>query len=750
MLQIELDTSVCSPQQMDATGNAFASTSAVAGGSSQSSAQIQQQQPPATTAAAQSGVIGDVLFDFPLSFTIHTELFLYRERFSTTGGRTTSGRRSPISRGTSPAVDAEAAANPPEAAQLNVTTSSLLLSTTVAVEGTTTTQSQPQLSAEDRLEDSVLIRFTRTPYEFRHLLDTLAFVFPSLLLPKWPTVVLDRFPGDVLPARQAMAAFLQLTLHSLAALDDVVTHECFLSFIDHAACPRGKYQQMKIKRHLLDEEHALGRVQQHDRALQPLTANVSKNLIAAATNTSVGHIPQAGGGGGVASEDVALIAQLHLDAAFLRNLMATLQAFQAECLTARMKLQKELSDRQQRRKSAAGGANTSSNGSSSSSSAASSGNNGLLSIFSSKLLSLADLSVVIAKAGGGRTLDELPPHAAAHLGDRICSSAAYGTAMTGTISYLGPKTAGKKSDRLVGISWDDPLPFANTGPSFQQSSYSSPSDVPSSPSSPGATLTSGHWSGAAGTNGKFACRRDQGSMQRWSQVFRDPCEDVTIAAILETCVAVDRCLNPPEVGPFGTALVARNGAWVVGALAAVSHFEASVTQWCSKIITSYRTFLIAQHWIGLQSVPSSLSATAASTNATAAAASSQFDVKSIQQHVKALGSALSVCMTDFRSAWACYGAARKSNHGLVAERYVALVALFDHVEPNRFSGSWLRSRASAGGGGAEQADDSTKVAPSLGCVGIPPPPSRRVGHYGKGTLDGVLMEVDAELGHLML
>jgi hypothetical protein len=741
MLQIELDTSVCSPQLMDATGNAFASSPAVSSAPGANTAQ-------SAATANNSAVVGDVLFDFPLSFTIHTELFLYRERFSVTGGRGTSGR-SPITRDRSPGAggggNVAPESNQPEEP-----------ATVAAPAAAAASLSEkPDAATKPMMADSVIIRFTRTPYEFRHLLDTLAFVFPSLLLPKWPAVVLDRFPGDVLPARQAMAAFLQLTLHSLAALDDIVSHECFLSFIDHSVCPRGKYQQMKVKRHLLDEEHALGRVQQHERALHPLTANVSKNIIAAAaaSASATTTAPPTG----ASSDESALVSRLHLDAAFLRNLMATLQAFQAECLSARLKLQKELSDRQHRRKSAAGGASTSSSGgNSSSSSGASPGSNGLLSMFSSKLLSLADLSVMVAKVGG-RSLDELPPHAVAHLGDRICSSAAYGTAMTGTVSYLGPKTAGKKTDRLIGISWDEPLPFANSAASsFQQFT----SDIPSSPTSPSAAVT-GHWSGAAGTNGKFACRRDQGSVQRWSQVYRDPCEDVTIAAILETCVAVDRCLNPPEVGPFGTALIARNGAWVVGALTAVCHFEASVSQWCSKIMASYRTFLIAQHWISLQLQTLSSSTAAANTTPP------QFDVKSIQQHVKALGAALSVGMTDFRSAWACYGAARKSNHGLVAERYVALVALFDHVEPNRFAGSWLRSRAFGG-----ESDDTLSITsaalraqnPPEGAVrlfpsggSIPcsaaitvPPPSRRIGHYGKGTLDGVLMEVDAELSHLLL
>lgn len=718
MLKIELDASVCSPQLMDATGNVFAHGNS--NGVSPAPSSLS-----AVAAGSTTAPIGDVLFDFPLSFTIHTELFLYRERFSSTGGERSSSR-SPMSpsRGRSPALDQSevvpsvSEAQLPEATQLaNAPTSSPL-------------HSDPIQPSQKVLEDSVLIRFTRTPYEFRHLLDTLTLVFPSLLLPKWPTVVLDRFPGDVLPARQAMAAFLQLTLHTLAALDDVITHDCFLGFIDHSVCPRGKYHQMKIKRPLLDEEHALGRVQLHDRALQPLTANVSKNVIAAATATAT----TAAASSTRVSEGSAVANRLQQDAAFLRNLMATLQAYQAECLTARLKLQKELSDRQQRRKSAAGGSSAVTGGNSN----AGGNSSGLLSsMFSSKLCTLADLSVAVAKSNSGRTLDELPLHAAAHLGDRICSSAAFGSAMTGTVSYLGPKTAGKRADRLVGVSWDDVLPFGSTSSNNEA--------APSSPSSPGSTLTGGHWSGAPTTNGKFACRRDQGSMQRWSQVYRDPCEDVTIAAILETCVAVDRCLNPPEVGPFGTALIARNGAWVVGAMIAVCNLEAAATQWCSKILTSYRTFLIAQHWVALQQPQQPHHASSSSSSG-----QHPFDEKSIQQHTKALGEALSSCMTDFRSAWACYKSARKSNHALVAERYSALIDLFDHVESNRFSGSWLRSRDL---GSDDHCDDGASIGNGRSTarrVDFIAPPSRRAGHYGKGTLDGVLMEVDAEFAHLSL
>lgn len=690
MLQIELDTSACPQHLMDAVGALFAAQSVSNGGGGGSGS------------ASGDGAAGNPLYDFPLTFTIRTNLILYRERFS--------GRRSPIADGKAVVLEVDAVG--------------------VLDENTQTSTSSPTRSSTPALsrEESVLIRFSRTPNEFKHLLETLALVFPSLLLPRWPAVALERFPAEILPARHAMAAFLQVTLNFLGALDDVVSHECFLSFVDHSSCPKNKYHLMKVKRRLLEDEHPLGCVQLHDRALQPLTANAGKQLIAAATAAA-----------GTVSGDAW--QQLHVDTCFLRDLMASLQAFQAECQHVRIRLQKELTDRQQRRKSGDGSTTSTASGGGGGATAAA----GLLSsMFSSKLCTLADLSAIIAKAGGGKAVDEALPHATVRIGDRICSTA-FGHAMTGVVSYLGPKTA-KKSERLVGIAWDEPLPYASSG--------SGPHEKPpSSPPSPGATLLGGHWSGSPDTGGKFACRRDQGSIQRSSQIFRDPCEDVTIAAILETCVHVDRCLNPPERGPYGTLLITRNGAWVVGALAAVTNFEAAATQWCSRILTSYRAFVIAKHWIAAQQDPAASPATQQHTSAHHQHPPHPFDLASIRQHVSALGSALSHCMMDFRSAWACYGSARRMNHTLVAERFVALVNLFDHVEPNLFGGSWLLSRACgmlADGGAAATPTTTTTCDVAPAAQQSMPIPSRRAGFYGRGTLDGVVLEVDAELGHLTL
>jgi hypothetical protein len=662
-------------------------------------------------------------------------LYLYRERFSSTADR--SGGRSPIS----------------DSRDVSDGCAPVLLEVQPAVSdpaerkpicSPTNRMPPPEFAGEESLlllEPSVLIHFTRTPSEFRHLLDTLAIVFPSLFLPRWPTSVLDKFPAELLPARQLIVAFMQGTLCFLAALDDVVSHECFLSFIDHSVCPRGKFHLMRVKRRLLDEEHPLGLVQLHDQALQPLTANAGKHMIAAAIAAS-----NAGSGGG----NPTLQQQLQTDTAFLRNLSATSQALQVECFHLRGKLQKELTDRQQRRKSSAAfsGSGGTANSSTGSAANSSSGGGGLLSsMFTSKLDSLTDLTLMIAKSGNGaKSLDELPHYASVRLGDRICSSA-FGAAMTGTVAYLGP-TPNKTSDRLVGVTWDEPLPFAvaagNTSTSQQR---------PASPKSPGSTLGTGHWSGSADTGGgRFACRRDQGSTQLASQLFRDPCEDVTIAAILEACVRVDRCLHPPEVGLYGTQVLARNGSRMIGALIAVSNFEAAATLWCSRILTSYRTFMIAQHWLKAQDEAAATHSAATTSSSSQQQNSSggnvqqqQFDVDGIRQHAKALGTSLSHCMTDFRSAWACYGAARRASHATVAERYVALVSLFDHVEPQLIGGSWLLTS------GASLPSEPDGSSPSSSQVGpAPQVASRRAGQYGRGTLDGVLLEVDAELSHFAL
>lgn len=549
---------------------------------------------------------------------------------------------------------------------------------------------QEESAAGEELVETISVTFQRSVKEFRHMLEGLRDVIPSIPLPRWPinrddkTFLMLDLPQLAAVTDEYLVAWTAATLRYLTVVEEVVSSEWFMTFLDTTVVATSHFTSLRVKPKekrvadalalYADNSYRTGsdvpalfvfdQLSAADRALQPFAAALRTADVQQATSATA-----------------AASAPLAKEAHQLRQLSSSLMALLAEMMTLRNKLVKDVSERLSRKRQGSG----------------------LFSVFGRDRGSVADFSCLIASKG--LQLHDRELIDGFRLGDKVCGAGSGGSSWVGTVvsamqqpgvasvhssSNLSRRAAAPAS--LVAVMWDA-LSVHDGG---QDHSKQQP---------PGDSVHVYHQSTAGSSSAPFCMEgllHNSGSFVndvyhhmpsadgdrrhgqfgqlvtvcKASQLLPDPCaNDPTIASILQSCIAIDRALVPQERSSHHV-LLTRSAATILALWSCQTNFISSMSAWITKLLACQKTVLLATYWVQLTESQSAAGASAARDETGASLLDrKRLAVDLLQQQRLTLQR----CIVDFFSVWACYAAARKMNDMSLAAEFTQMAWHFEHV-----------------------------------------------------------------------